>query len=41
MNYGGWPAKYVYNLMNEDSGFDQPQAESLVQWILFGEEIYG
>lgn len=41
MNYGGWPAKYVYNLMNEDSDFDQPQAESLVQWILFGEEIYG
>ena len=42
MNAGGWPAKYVQNLINaEDGDFDQPQAESLVQWILFGEEIYG
>lgn len=24
MNYGGWPAKYVNNLMREDCDFDHP-----------------
>lgn len=42
LNYGGWPQKYVYNLCNADEGdFDYPQALCLLQFILFGEEIYG
>lgn len=42
LDAGGWSAKYVHNLINaEDGDFDQPQAEALVQWIIFGEEIYG
>lgn len=42
LNYGGWPQRYVYNLCNSDEGdFDYPQALCLLQFILFGEEIYG
>jgi hypothetical protein len=42
LDAGGLPAKYVMNLINADDGdFDQPQAESIIQHILWGEEIYG
>ena len=42
LNYGGLPQKCVYNLCNTDKvDFDYPQALCLLQFILFGEEIYG
>ena len=42
LDAGGLPAKYVMNLINADDGdFDQPQAESIIQHILWGCEIYG
>lgn len=38
----GWGAKYVMELVNGDDGdLDQPQAESIIQRILWGQEIYG
>lgn len=41
INNGGWHAKYVMNLMNNDGELDITQAEALVQIIVFGEEVYG
>lgn len=42
LDAGGYPAKSAHNLINaEDGNFDLPQAETLVQFIIFGEEIYG
>lgn len=38
---GGWKSTYVNNLMQEDGDFDQIQAEALLQFIVFGEEVYG
>lgn len=39
---GGYLAKYVRDLMDDDStDFDLTEAEALMQFILFGEEIYG
>ena len=38
---GGWSAKCVFDLMNEDSSdFDLTEAETLLQIITFGEVIY-
>lgn len=39
----GWSAKYVMALINadEEGDFDQPQAESIIQHILWKQEIYG
>lgn len=38
----GWGAKYVMELVNKDDGnFDQVAAESIMQRILWGQEIYG
>lgn len=42
LNKGGYSAECVVNLINADDGnLDQPQAEELVQYIMFGESIYG
>lgn len=42
LNKGGYSAECAVNLINADGGnFDQPQAEELVQYIMFGESIYG
>lgn len=42
LNNGGWDAECAMNLMNADEGqFDQPQAENLIQWVIFGESVYG
>lgn len=39
---GGWSAKCVFDLMDEDgSDFDLTEAETLLQIITFGEVIYG
>lgn len=39
---GGWSAKCVFDLMNEDdTDFDLTEAEALLQIITFGEVIYG
>lgn len=42
LNKGGYSAECAMNLINADDGnLDQPQAEELVQYIMFGESIYG
>ena len=42
LNKGGYSAECAMNLINADEGnLDQPQAEELVQYIMFGESIYG
>ena len=42
LNKGGYSAECAVNLINADGGnLDQPQAEKLVQYIMFGESIYG
>lgn len=41
LNKGGYSAECAVNLINADGGnLDQPQAEELVQYIMFGESIY-
>lgn len=38
----GWGAKYVMSLINsDDDDFDQAAAESIIQRILWNQEIYG
>ena len=32
---------YVMNLCDQDGSFDQAEAEALMQFIIFGEEVYG
>ena len=32
---------YVMNLYDQDGSFDQIEAEALMQFIIFGEEVYG
>ena len=34
-------SKYTIDLFNEESSFDLTEAEGLLQYIVFGEEIYG
>lgn len=43
LNAGGWKAKYVMMMINDDDycEFDQIAADSIMQNIIFGEEIYG
>ena len=41
LNAGGWNAKYVMMLVNEDYEFDLIAADAIMQNIMFGEEIYG
>lgn len=43
LNAGGWKAKYVMMMINDDDycEFDQIAADSIMQNIMFGEEIYG
>lgn len=42
LNNGGWDAECAMHLINADDGdLDQPQAENLIQWIIFGSSIYG
>ena len=41
LNKGGYSAECAMNLINADGNLDQPQAEGLVQYIIFGEPIYG
>lgn len=38
---GGWGASYVMDLVEDNGGFDLDEAESVLQRIIFGEEIYG
>jgi hypothetical protein len=39
---GGWDAKCVTDLIDEGScEFDLSEAENIMQWIMFGEAIYG
>ncbi len=37
----GYLGTYFQDLLNEDGNLDQPEAEALVQVILWGEQIYG
>lgn len=37
----GYLSKCFQDLLNEDGDLDQPEAEAIVQVILWGEEIYG
>lgn len=41
LNKGGYSAECAMNLINADGNLDQLQAENLVQYIMFGELIYG
>lgn len=43
LNAGGWKAKYVMMMINDDNycEFDQIAADAIMQNIMFGEEIYG
>lgn len=36
-----YPSECAHCLINESYNFYMPQAEELLQWILFGESIYG
>ena len=38
---GGWGASYVMDLVEDNGGFDLDEAESVLQRIIFGQEIYG
>lgn len=33
--------KYIFNWMNEEGCFDITEAEAIMQYIIFGEEVYG
>jgi hypothetical protein len=42
LDQGGWTSKCAMDFINHEEGdLDLPEAEELVQWILFGETIYG
>lgn len=36
-----YPSECAHSLINEPYNFDLPQAKELLQWIVFGESIYG
>lgn len=42
LDSGGCIAEYIHHWADDDCcEFDNPQAEAVMQWIVFGEEIYG
>lgn len=42
LDNGGWSAECARDLVNHEEGnLDLPEAEEVMQWILFGESIYG
>ena len=42
LDNGGWSAECARDLINHEEGnLDLPEAEEILQWILFGESIYG
>lgn len=41
LDSGEYIANYVRHWADRDCEFDNPQAEAIMQWIIFGEEIYG
>jgi hypothetical protein len=41
LDSGEYIANYVRRWADQDCGFDNPQAEAIMQWIIFGSEIYG
>lgn len=41
LDSGGYIAEYIHHWADDDCcEFDNPQAEAVMQWIVFGEEIY-
>lgn len=40
-NMNEYPSECAHSLINEPYNFDLPQAEELLQWIVFCESIYG
>lgn len=41
LDLGGWKAKCARDLIERDGNFDLPEAETIMQVIVFGEVIYG
>lgn len=42
LDSGDYIAEYIHHWTDDDCcEFDNPQAEAIMQWIIFGEEIYG
>lgn len=41
LDKGGWEAECAYDLINKPENLDLPEAEAIMQVIVFGEVVYG